>query len=94
MAPTSSSIIRQSRRSPSACLEVAIWLQPTSSINASRLTSKGSVVIVKIHRVRTAGNCQQMCLPGESVEHASDRNAREGAVVAPQAGVDFAKRCC
>lgn len=49
---------------------------------------------VKIHRVRTTGNCQQMCLPGERIEHASDGDTGEGAVVAPQAGVDFAKRCC
>lgn len=50
------------------------------------------MAVVKIGRVRTTGNCQQMCLPGESVEHASDRNAREGTVVAPQTGVDFAER--
>lgn len=43
--------------------------------------------------VPTAGNGEQVGLPGDDVEHATDGDAGQGTVEATQAEVDGVKRC-
>lgn len=43
--------------------------------------------------VPTTGNGEQVGLPGNDVEHASDGDAGQSAVEAAQAEVDGVKRC-
>ena len=57
-------------------------------IDAGMTQRKGNPLVVP-----TAGNGEEVCLPREDVEHASDGDAGQRAVETPQAEVDGVEGC-